>query len=90
LPLEIASEDPRLLRGFTPWSPALVLDAFMREAMHQGLQIGVKILGPAQVILRSLEEYTDFRARSRRHAVSKRSSHRGAANSGESCMAQIG
>jgi hypothetical protein len=39
----------------------------MGEAMHQGLQIGVELLRPVQVILRSFEEYADFRAGSRRH-----------------------
>ena len=63
LPPEIASEYPRLLRGFATRDPALVLDPFMGEAKHQGFHIGVEFLRPAQVILRSFEEYADFRAR---------------------------
>jgi hypothetical protein len=59
LPPEIASEYPRLLRGFATRDPALVLDTFMGEAMHQGLQISVELLRPVQVILRSFEEYAD-------------------------------
>jgi hypothetical protein len=81
-------EHLRLLRGSATRRLALVLDPFVREAMHQHLQIGVEFLRFAQVILRFPQEQAHFGTRPRRHAESKRSSHRGPLNSGEFRMAQ--
>jgi hypothetical protein len=58
---------PDLFRNFAPWHLALIPDALMREAMHQGLQIGVQFLRFLQVILRAPEKCGNLRARSRRH-----------------------